>query len=44
MLDNEFCTLLMTFDLNLIRYTKTSVQARVLRISNKTIQLAGSDL
>ena len=33
-----------THDLNLIRFTKTSVQARVLRISNKTIQLAGSDL
>ena len=33
-----------THDLNLIRYTKTSVQARVLRIRNKTIQLAGSDL
>ena len=33
-----------THDLYLIRFTKTSVQARVLRISNKTIQLAGSDL
>ena len=33
-----------THDLNLIRFTKTSVQARVLRINNKTIQLAGSDL
>ena len=33
-----------THDLKLIRYTKTSVQARVLRKSNKTIQLAGSDL
>jgi cell division transport system ATP-binding protein len=33
-----------THDLNLIRFTKASVQARVLRISNKTIQLAGSDL
>ena len=33
-----------THDLNLIRFAKASVQARVLRISNKTIQLAGSDL
>ena len=33
-----------THDLNLIRFTKASVQARVLRISNKTVQLAGSDL
>ena len=33
-----------THDLNLIRYTKTRVQARGLRISNKTLQLAGSDL
>ena len=33
-----------THDLNLIRFTKASVQARVLRISNKRVQLAGSDL
>jgi hypothetical protein len=28
----------------LIRFTKASVQARVLRISDKSVQLAGSDL
>jgi cell division transport system ATP-binding protein len=33
-----------THDLNLIRAAKAQVAARVLRISNRRIQLAGSDL
>ena len=36
--------LIATHDLSLIRAAKAHVQARVLRISNRTIQLAGSDL
>lgn len=36
--------LIATHDLSLIRAAKTHVQARVLRISNRRIQLAGSDL
>jgi cell division transport system ATP-binding protein len=33
-----------THDLNLIRTAKAQVSARVLRIANRRIQLAGSDL
>ena len=33
-----------THDLNLIRAAKNQVQARVLRISNRRLQLAGADL
>ncbi len=36
--------LIATHDLGLIRATKAHVQARVLRISNRRIQLAGADL
>jgi cell division transport system ATP-binding protein len=36
--------LIATHDLSLIRAVKSQVQARVLRISNRRIQLAGSDL
>jgi len=36
--------LIATHDLNLIRQAKPQVAARVLRISNKRIQLAGADL
>ena len=36
--------LLATHDLNLIRLAKSQTQARVLRIANKRIQLAGADL
>lgn len=36
--------LIATHDLSLIRATKSQVQARVLRISNRRIQLAGADL
>ena len=36
--------LIATHDLSLIRATKTHVQARVLRIANRRIQLAGADL
>jgi cell division transport system ATP-binding protein len=36
--------LIATHDLNLIRQAKTLVAARILRISNKRIQLAGADL
>lgn len=36
--------LIATHDLSLIRAAKTSVQARVLRISNGRVQLAGADL
>ncbi len=36
--------LVATHDLGLIRATKTHVQARVLRIANRRIQLAGADL
>jgi cell division transport system ATP-binding protein len=36
--------LVATHDLSLIRATKSHVQARVLRISNRRIQLAGADL
>ena len=36
--------LLASHDLSLIRLAKSHVQARVLRISNKRIQLAGADL
>ena len=36
--------LIATHDLSLIRATKNEVQARVLRISNRRIQLAGADL
>ncbi len=36
--------LIATHDLSLIRAAKTHVQARVLRISDRRIQLAGSDL
>ncbi|AAV93655.1 cell division ATP-binding protein FtsE [Ruegeria pomeroyi DSS-3] len=36
--------LIATHDLSLIRAAKSQVQARVLRISNKRLQLAGADL
>ena len=36
--------LVASHDLALIRAAKNQVQARVLRISNKTLQLAGADL
>ena len=36
--------LLASHDLSLIRLAKSQVQARVLRIANKRIQLAGADL
>ena len=36
--------LIATHDLGLIRATKAQVQARVLRIANRRIQLAGADL
>lgn len=36
--------LVATHDLSLIRATKTQVQARVLRIANRGIQVAGADL
>jgi cell division transport system ATP-binding protein len=36
--------LVATHDLSLIRAAKTQVQARVLRIANKGVQLAGADL
>jgi len=36
--------LVATHDLSLIRATKSQVQARVLRIANRRIQLAGADL
>jgi len=36
--------LIATHDMNLIRQAKSQVAARVLRISNKRIQLAGADL
>jgi cell division transport system ATP-binding protein len=36
--------LIATHDLSLIRAAKTQVQARVLRIANNNIQLAGADL
>lgn len=36
--------LIATHDLSLIRATKAKVQARVLRIANRRIQLAGADL
>lgn len=36
--------LIATHDLSLIRATKAQVQARVLRIANRRIQLAGADL
>lgn len=36
--------LVATHDLNLIRNAKTQVAARVLRISNRRVQLAGADL
>ena len=36
--------LVATHDLNLIRAAKSQVAARVLRIANGTLQLAGSDL
>lgn len=36
--------LIATHDLSLIRAAKTQVQARVLRIANKRVQLAGADL
>ena len=36
--------LIATHDLNLIRATKSEVSARVLRISNSKLQLAGADL
>lgn len=36
--------LIATHDLSLIRATKAHVQARVLRIANRRIQLAGADL
>lgn len=36
--------LIATHDLNLIRSAKQQVAARVLRISNRRIQLAGADL
>lgn len=44
-LNNSGKTVLVaTHDLNLIRATKSKVSARVLRISNKTLQVAGADL
>jgi cell division transport system ATP-binding protein len=36
--------LIATHDLSLIRAAKSEVQARVLRISNRRLQLAGADL
>jgi cell division transport system ATP-binding protein len=36
--------LVATHDLNLIRAAKAQLSARVLRISNRRIQLAGADL
>jgi cell division transport system ATP-binding protein len=36
--------LIATHDLSLIRAAKGQVQARVLRIANQRVQLAGSDL
>jgi len=36
--------LIATHDLALIRAAKSQVQARVLRISNRRVQLAGADL
>ena len=36
--------LIATHDMNLIRSAKAQVQARVLRIANKTVQHAGADL
>ena len=36
--------LIATHDLNLIRAAKQQVQARVLRIAGKRLQLAGADL
>ena len=36
--------LIATHDLSLIRAAKAHVQARVLRITNRRIQLAGADL
>ena len=36
--------LIATHDMNLIRAAKSQVQARVLRISNRRVQLAGADL
>ncbi len=36
--------MIATHDLNLIRAAKSQVQARVLRISNRRLQLAGADL
>ncbi|CUH65981.1 Cell division ATP-binding protein FtsE [Thalassovita gelatinovora] len=36
--------LIATHDLNLIRAAKSQVQARVLRIANRRVQLAGADL
>jgi cell division transport system ATP-binding protein len=36
--------LIATHDMNLIRAAKGHVQARVLRISNRKLQLAGADL
>ena len=36
--------LIATHDLNLIRAAKSQVSARVLRISNRKLQLAGADL
>lgn len=36
--------LIATHDLNLIRQAKTQVAARVLRIKNRRVQLAGADL
>lgn len=36
--------LVATHDLNLIRFAKTQVQARVMRISGRKLQLAGSEL
>jgi cell division transport system ATP-binding protein len=36
--------LVATHDLNLIRAAKTQVAARVLRIADRRVQLAGADL
>ncbi|MEM1074823.1 MAG: ATP-binding cassette domain-containing protein [Pseudomonadota bacterium] len=36
--------LIATHDLSLVRAAKTQIQARVLRIANRTVQLAGADL
>ena len=36
--------LIATHDLSLIRAAKAQVQSRVLRISNRRVQLAGADL